>query len=641
MNFCKSNCNRAPGWLARSGTGVSPVRFKTARLFCRDAQARRPCHYPSVAKIFAAILLIFLAQLAQAFQADTPVTPGSAPEAQALLNFFADVYGKKVIAGQHDGWRMINGLSEELNYIQKTTGKLPALLEMDVSGCTTTNRDTDHRLMKHALDWAQNRHGLVAFCWHWRAPMAEPAFYTKETTFDIARAVTPGTPEFAATERDLDLIANELELLRDAHVPVLWRPLHEANGRWFWWGAGGPEPFKKLWRMMFENFSGRHRLDNLLWEFSPGAETELADWYPGDAFVDLIGQDHYPMDGNHNSAKDIFDELTRMTRGQKLVGLGENGPIPDPALMKKDRAGWLFFTTWAGSILFEKTTAEQLREYCNNPYVLTLADLPDWKKLSAQPVDKPAKLEFLGAPGDVAVGGAWWMPVTVAVQDENGKTVRDKEFSVTLALKNSGRAKLSGTLTAAAVNGIATFADLKIDAPANGCQLVASAEHLHGATSAIFSVAGSGLIREQWNGKTDFSLPPARTEILSTALETPVQLATNFSARIRGWLVAPQTGEYKFSVANTAESELWLSTDTSPTNAAKIVTVNNSTPYRKWPHINESDSAAIKLAAGAKYYFEIHQWQPAGSTQLRVRWQLPDGTEERPIPAFRFESRKL
>ena len=597
--------------------------------------------FPEIARALKTGLtatLLFLAQMVSGFEADTPVTPGASPEAQSLLAFFSDIYGKKIISGQQDGWRLTNGLSEELNHLTNTTGKLPALLAMDVIGYTDKSacRDTEHRLAQHAANWFHQRNGIVEFCWHWRAPMNEPAFYTKETTFDIAHAVTPGTPEYDAMLHDLDLIAEELEVLRDARVPVLWRPLHEPNGRWFWWGAGGPEPFKKLWRMMFENFTIRHRLNNLIWVFSPGAETDLADWYPGDAFVDIVGQDHYPMDGNHDSAKDIFDELSAMTRGQKLIGLGENGPIPDPALVKKDRAGWLFFTTWSGSILFEKNTAEQLRAYYNDPYVLTLADLPDWKTLSTKPAGKAAKLAFLGTPGDVTVGGTWRMPLSVAVQDKDGKTVRDGTYTVTLALKKSGGAKLSGALTARTVNGIATFDGANIDAPANGCQLVASAEHLRAGTSAEFSVAGSGLRREWWTGKKDFSTPPDGTEILGKALETPVQTATNFSARIRGWLIAPQSGEYRFAVASGGQSELWLGLDTSPTNAVKIAAVTATTPYRKWPHINEADSQVVKLAAGHRYYFELRQWQPAGSTQLHVRWQLPDGSEERPIPAFRF-----
>ena len=126
------------------------------------------------------------------------------------------------------------------------------------------------------------------------------------------------------------------------------------------------------------------------------------------------------------------------------------------------------------------------------------------------------------------------------------------------------------------------------------------------------------------------------TEILSQALETPVALATNFSARIRGELITPQSGEYKFWVAAGGTAELWLSSDASPTNAARISAVTAATPYCKWPHINEAGSQTVTLKRGAHYFFEIRQWQANGSTQLAVRWQLPDGSEERPIPAHEF-----
>ena len=584
--------------------------------------------------------LLFLAPVVFGFAADTPVTPNASREAQSLLTFFADTYGKKIISGQQDGWRRTNGLTHELAYITNTTGKLPALLASDVSGYTdkSPRRDTQHLLMKRAADWFTQRNGIVEFCWHWRAPMNEPAFYIKETTFDISRAVTDGTPESAATERDLDLIATELEMLRDAHVPVLWRPLHEANGRWFWWGAGGPKPFKKLWRMMFENFTVKHHLDNLIWVFSPGAETDLAAWYPGDAFVDIIGQDHYPMDGNHGSAKDVFDELAKMTRGQKLLALGENGPIPDPKLLVTEKAGWLFFTTWSGSILFDKTTPEQLRDYYNNPHVLNLGDLPDLKIYPFQPAGKGVKLAFSAPPGDVAIGGTWRSPVTVSVQDENGRTVRNGKYAVTLALEKSKHAKLLGTVAAATVNGIATFPDVKIDGAESDCRFLATATGLLAATSPAFHVGpGNGLLRECWIGKTDFSTAPEGSAILGQALEAPVNLATNFSARIRGEIIPPQSGEYKFWVAAGGTAELWLSSDASPTNAIKVAAVTRDTPYRKWPHINEAESPPVTLQAGQRSYIEIRQKQDGGSTQLAVRWQLPDGSEERPIPAFRFE----
>jgi len=105
---------------------------------------------------------------------------------------------------------------------------------------------------------------------------------------------------------------------------------------------------------MFDRPTAHHHLNNLLWVFSPCASIDLADWYPGDEYVDIIGQDHYPMDGNNGPAKDVFDELVSFGRGTKLVGMAENGPIPDPDRMVSEKAGWLFFITWSGTILTQK-----------------------------------------------------------------------------------------------------------------------------------------------------------------------------------------------------------------------------------------------------------------------------------------------
>ena len=592
----------------------------------------------STSRLVTAVFTLLLTPAAFAFQPDTPITPGASPEAQSLIAFFDKIYGRKIISGQQDGWWRTNGLSRELNYITNTTGKLPALLAMDLSGYTdkSGHGDPSHRLAHQAIDWYEQRDGIVEFCCHWRAPANQPSFYTKETSFDIRRAVTEGTPEYAATQYDLDRIAVELEVVRDAHVPVLWRPLHEANGRWFWWGAGGPEPFKQLWRMMYENFTVKHHLNNLIWVFSPGAETDLAAWYPGDAYVDIIGQDHYPLDGNHGPAADVFNELTAMTGGKKLIALGENGPIPDPALAVRQKAGWLFFTTWSGSILFDKTTAVQLKTYYHDPSVLNLGDLPDLKHYPFKPAGAPVKLAFTAAPGDCADGGSRRSVLTVNVKDKKGRTVRNGTYLVTLASKETN-GQLSGTLTATTVNGVATFPDVKLAGPSGTYKFLAQADGLASATSQAFTLGpGNGLSREWTTGTNGLDGDGVTSGILDDALETPVMLATNFSSRIRAELIAPQSGDYRFSVAAGGTAELWLSSDASPSNAAKLVTVSPSTPYRKWPHASEADSPVVRLDRGKHYYLEIHQWQPAGSTQLHVRWVLPDGTEERPIPAFRF-----
>ena len=576
---------------------------------------------------------------------DTPVTPNASPEAQSLMAYFSDIYGKKIISGQQEGWLRTNGLCFELNYLTNTTGKLPALLAMDFIAYTDNSprRDAQHQLARRAIDWSQNRHGIVEFCWHWRAPMHGNEIYTKDTKFDLARGVTAGTPENEALVKDLEKIAAELEVLRDAHVPVLWRPLHEANGRWFWWGARGPDPFKKLWRLMFDNFTAQHHLTNLIWIFSPGAETDLADWYPGDAYVDIIGQDHYPMDGNHGTARDVFDELTAFARGQKLIAMSENGPIPDIDQLVKRKAGWLFFTTWTGNILTEKNTPEQLREWFNHPYVLNLGDLPDLAHYP-YPLTGPAvKLGFAAAPGDVAVNGVRRLPATVAVQDEAGRTVRAGNYAITVALGDaSAGSVLSGAQTTTTVNGVATFPDLKINRAGEHFTLVARAEGLRPAASPAFRVGpGAGIARVWWTGlkEVNVSRPaeaPAGREILTRGFEVPVSPVTNFTAEYQGFLIPPLTGVYKFWIANEGISELWLSADATPAKKIKIGEVTRSTPYVKWPHTHEAASAPVNLEAGQRYYLELWQRQPSGSAQLSVRWQLPNGVEERPMPGWRL-----
>ncbi len=581
---------------------------------------------------------------------DTPVTPDASPEARSLLAYLSDIYGKKILSGQHESWRGTNELGFELRHIQEATGKLPALLSLDLAASTAQapRPDSRHRVAQSAITWHTRRKGIVSLCCHWFAPIGEPVFYTKDTQFDVSRGVSEGTPEYKAILRDIDAIAGELKLLEAAGVPVLWRPLHEANGRWFWWGARGPEPFRKLWRLMFERLTFHHKLTNLIWVYSAGAGIELADWYPGDEYLDIIGQDHYPLDGNHGPARDIFEELVSLRSGSKPVGLSENGPIPDPSLLVNQKVGWLFFITWGGRILTQNNTPEQLKAFFDHPYVLSLADLPDLKHYPFKGAGRAVTLGFLAPPGRLAVGSPGRTALTVAVLDRDGITVREGRYAVTLDLAvNPVGATLGGALTATTVNGIATFPDLRISKAGTGYVVRATASGLRSGTSSSFEAGpGDGITREWWDDAegiqlaelADMTAKPAGREVLGKAFETPVQMSTNFAARFRAYLLPPLTGPYQIRLANTASSQLWLSTDATPANKVKIAEVNRQTPYHKWPHTNEAESSSVNLEAGKRYYLEVLQKQESGSTHLAVSWRLPNGTEERPIPGSRLAS---
>lgn len=86
----------------------------------------------------------------------------------------------------------------------------------------------------------------------------------------------------------------ELLKLQKAGVPVLWRPLHEAEGKWFWWGAKGPEACKKLWALVYDRLTKHHKVNNLIWTWNSVA----SDWYPGPSTVDVLSTDVYAQ-GDH------------------------------------------------------------------------------------------------------------------------------------------------------------------------------------------------------------------------------------------------------------------------------------------------------------------------------------------------------
>ena len=140
----------------------------------------------------------------------------------------------------------------------------------------------------------------------------------------MSKAVVSGTAEYNATIRDIDEIAVQLKKLRDAKIPVLWRPLHEAGGKWFWWGAKGNVAALSLYRLMFDRITNFHAINNLIWVWS----TPEPDWYPGNIRVDLIGYDSYPGNYNYDCLKGMYNQLNQIVQGQKMIAMTENGPIP-------------------------------------------------------------------------------------------------------------------------------------------------------------------------------------------------------------------------------------------------------------------------------------------------------------------------
>ena len=233
--------------------------------------------------------------------------PAAGEKTKAVYSFLCENYGKKIISGQQEStWK---GTPEyEMDFIRRETGKTPALRGLDFM-----NFDG---VTARAKEWWE-RGGLVTICWH--AGIYGGGYNeSKNDVPDFRLLLDEKTEEHRKMIVNWDRAARALSELQDAGVVVLWRPFHEFDGRWFWWGKGSPEDFIRLWRMMYKRFTEDFHLNNLIWVL--GYSGEVRDgWYVGDDFCDVIGSDTY--DGTEH--KNGWDRLLRVGAGNKPFSFHE------------------------------------------------------------------------------------------------------------------------------------------------------------------------------------------------------------------------------------------------------------------------------------------------------------------------------
>ena len=322
----------------------------------------------------------------------TLVNPNADENTKRLYKFLCDIYGKYSLAGQYaDEGRA----SSEYEKITAKTGKTFAVLGLDMGNYSLGSKahGAESKTVEYAYDWYKNAGGIVQLCWHWTTPEDyavnagdQPwysSFYKEGSKLDLDKIMNgEDDAAYQLLMDDIDNMASELARLRDAGVPVLWRPLHEAAGGWFWWGNCEPESYKKLWNVMYDKMTNEHNLTNLIWVWN-GQDPA---WYPGDETVDINGWDIYA--GNHvdSSQSGRFDDMaTNYGTKTKLIALTENGCVMDPDKVFNDNARWLFWGTWSDPFTMklgvvindEYTTVELLTKAYNHERVLTLDELPD------------------------------------------------------------------------------------------------------------------------------------------------------------------------------------------------------------------------------------------------------------------------
>ncbi|MDE5584544.1 MAG: beta-mannosidase [Ruminococcus sp.] len=343
------------------------------------------------------------------------------PETKSLMAYLKSVYGKHTISGQQEiyGGGHNNNYEWENEYLEKLTGKVPAIRGLDFMNYNPLY-GWDDGSTERAIAWVKERNGIITASWHINVPIdfdnyevgdevdwkqCSYANYQKSgSTFNTANVLVEDSKERAYFEEAMKMLAEQLQKLQDENVPIIFRPLHEAQGNegnypdgtsWFWWGDRGAEVYKELWKLLYTTLTEKYELHNIIWEFNSYDYSNSQTWYPGDEYVDIVAYDKYNVEYNRGDGKssgpnlraisEKFDYLFKLTDGGKMVAMAENDTVPALDNMLIEDANWLYFCPWydggedGGTAFLGEAYQdhEELTKMYQSEYCITLDELPE------------------------------------------------------------------------------------------------------------------------------------------------------------------------------------------------------------------------------------------------------------------------
>lgn len=291
------------------------------------------------------------------------VDPNATAETVALFYNLKKLAKTKFAIGQQDAFNSFynNGSSAQSD-IKKTTGYDPALLGSDFMFITDKNNNGQ------ANNWFYQQEVIITddvkeayakgminiFCWHLREPNKEDSFYASDMTDALKttafKSILPGGVNHSWYKTKLDKIASVVSNLKGSNgelIPIIFRPFHEFDGNWFWWGANycSPEEYKAAYQFTVDYLKNTKGVHNILYAFSPdnsySTSTNYLSRYPGDGYVDLLGMDNYGDFNNQGQTgsdqanaklKMISDLATAKVKIAALTETGYQVTATNPAI---------------------------------------------------------------------------------------------------------------------------------------------------------------------------------------------------------------------------------------------------------------------------------------------------------------------
>lgn len=411
----------------------------------------------STKRTFLAILLLWIVNSSMAIG---PTNPNATPEAKALLELYYRISGKYTLTGQHNYPDTRDGNSK---FATQYCGKTPVIWSTDMGFAKAGDKDSylaRPAIVKEAI--RQHKKGsIITICWH-----AVPPTGNEPVTFQPVRGkvyspdslasvqgkmqeqqykdvLTPGTKLYNKWAAQVDTIAVYLKKLQDAKVPVLWRPYHEMNGDWFWWGGRvGESSTKEFYKQIYDRLVNYHHLNNLIWLWNVDRPTtpvrKFSNFYPGDKYLDIVSLDVYGSDFNQT----YYDSLSVLAKGKPIL-LGEVGNPPTLDILEK-QPNWASWVIWAGFV--RNTSKKQFHELVNSKRILSQEDPAYWEVIAPYrkacglpmlPLKEKYPVNFTGewllnedkseSNGKMGLAGYSYYKMNVDQEDD---LLRTKKFSI-------------------------------------------------------------------------------------------------------------------------------------------------------------------------------------------------------------------
>lgn len=303
------------------------------------------------------------------------------------------------------GWKHEEEPNNLRSDIKEVAGDFPAVHGYDIGHIElgkTHNLDTvSFALMRDHIQMLYDEGAIITMSWHLDNPVTDGSSWDKTPAVP---AILEEGEQREKYELWVKRLADFFKSLKDGDgnvIPVIFRPFHEMNGSWFWWGGDNvsPEDYKQLWRET-QQLLKQNDVHNILYAFSPNtisSPEEFDRYYPGDEFVDILGVDIYNHSGNEAFTQDVKKNLeiirTKANQANKPFALTETGNTnfgEDPYWwtqtlypgIKDSGAAWLllwrnarpshYFATYPGEI-----SEEDFKEFAELEEILFLDDVED------------------------------------------------------------------------------------------------------------------------------------------------------------------------------------------------------------------------------------------------------------------------